>query len=65
MQKATDRGTPATGLVRPGCGGDVACEAERYLALVEVFRAEGYEPRWRSQAAALPTARRSMERSEK
>jgi hypothetical protein len=63
MQKATDRGTLATGLVRPGCGGDVACEAERYLALVDVFRAEGYEPRWRSQAAALPQARPSMERT--
>ena len=63
MQKATDRGTLATGLIRPGCGGDVACEAERYLALVDVFRAEGCEPRWRSQAAALPRARPSMERS--
>ena len=24
-------------------------EVERYLAAVEAFRAEGYEPRWRSE----------------
>ena len=65
MQKATDRATLAIGLVRPGCEGDIACEAERYLALVDTFRAEGYEPRWRSQAAALPRARPSTGRSKK
>jgi len=28
---------------------DLAKEAERYLALVELFRAEGYEPQWRRE----------------
>jgi hypothetical protein len=65
MQKATDGGTMVIGPGRPGCAGDIVCEAERYLALVDVFRAEGCEPRWRSQAAALATARPSMERSKK
>jgi hypothetical protein len=27
-------------------------EAERYLAAVDAFRAEGYEPRWRPEASA-------------
>jgi hypothetical protein len=27
----------------------LAEEAQRYLAAVEVFRAEGYEPRWRPE----------------
>lgn len=65
MQKATEAGTLALGPARPGCADDIVCEAERYLALVDVFRAEGCEPRWRSQAAALATARPAMERSKK
>lgn len=27
----------------------LAEEAQRYLAVVEVFRAEGYEPHWRAE----------------
>jgi hypothetical protein len=65
MQKTTDGGTLGIGPARPGCAGDLICEAERYLALIDEFRAEGCEPRWRSQAAALPTARPSTERSKK
>ena len=65
MQKATDGGTLVVGAAKPGCAGGIVREAERYLALVDVFRAEGCEPRWRSQAAALATARPSMERSKK
>jgi hypothetical protein len=65
MQKTTNGGTLAIGPARPGCAGDIVCEAERYLALVDVFRAEGCEPRWRSQTAALRAARPSTERSKK
>jgi hypothetical protein len=65
MQKATNGGTLAIGAARPGCADDLACEAERYLALVDVFRAEGCEPRWRQQTGVPPTARPSTERSKK
>lgn len=65
MQKATDGGMLVIGPARPGCSGDIVCEAERYLALVDVFRAEGCEPRWRQQTVVLPTARPSTERSKK
>ena len=30
----------------------IASEAERYLAVVEVFRAAGYEPHWRPESGA-------------
>jgi hypothetical protein len=33
---------------------DVAAEAQRYLAAVAVFRAEGREPRWRPEPGARP-----------
>lgn len=48
---------PIRRITRPSCAGNIVCEAERYLALVDVFRAEGCEPRWRAEphlrAAAL------------
>ena len=34
-------------------------EAERYLAAVEIFRAEGCEPRWRREARANRRPRRA------
>jgi hypothetical protein len=39
--------------VHPGCAGDLVCEAERYLALVDDFRAEGCEPRWRLERTVV------------
>jgi hypothetical protein len=33
---------------------DVAAEAERYLAAIAIFRAEGREPRWRPEPASRP-----------
>jgi hypothetical protein len=65
MQKTTNGGTLETRPARPGCAGDLVCEAERYLALVDVFRAEGYEPRWRQQTLAHPSAHPSLERNTK
>lgn len=35
----------------------LAEEAQRYLAVVEVFRREGCEPHWRAEAAATPPAK--------
>lgn len=32
----------------------VAAEAERYLAAIAVFRAEGHEPRWQPEPGARP-----------
>jgi hypothetical protein len=32
-------------------------EAQRYLAVVDVFRAEGYEPTWRPESAPAPIKR--------
>ncbi|MEP6910950.1 MAG: hypothetical protein ABI896_11035 [Actinomycetota bacterium] len=54
--------TPIRRVTGPSCAGNVVCEAERYLALVDVFRAEGCEPRWRAEphlrrAASRPRAR--------
>lgn len=34
----------------------VAEEAQRYLAVVEVFRAEGCEPHWRPEQTPSPPA---------
>jgi hypothetical protein len=39
-------------------------EAQRYLAAVEVFRAEGREPHWSREVAAPPPAPRRRRRSE-
>jgi len=64
--RATDRLLPImtamkTGPV-PGDRDALVSEIERYLAAVEVFRDQGYEPRWLSgepapyaQTAAMPT----------
>jgi hypothetical protein len=38
---------------------DLVTEAERYLAAVAVFRAEGREPDWRLEATARPRRARS------
>jgi hypothetical protein len=41
----------------------VAAEAQRYLALVDLFRAEGREPRWRTDYEPERTAFLASERS--
>ena len=33
----------------------LAAEAQRYLAVVEVFRAEGHEPHWRPERESQTT----------
>jgi hypothetical protein len=38
---------------------DLVTEAERYLAAVAVFRAEGREPHWRLEGSARPRRRRA------
>jgi hypothetical protein len=38
---------------------DLVTEAERYLAAVAVFRAEGCEPDWRLEVSARPRRRRA------
>jgi len=40
-------------LVPHGAGERLAHEAEAYLAAVDFFRAEGFEPRWRNDEAAI------------
>ena len=42
------------------CGGDLACEAEHYLALVDDVRAEGCEPRWRLERTVVLRAARPV-----
>jgi len=37
---------------------DLATEAERYLAAVAAFRAEGCEPHWRLELGTRPRRRR-------
>jgi hypothetical protein len=37
----------------------IAEEAQRYLAVVEFFRAEGFEPRWRPETHSERTERSS------
>jgi len=60
MQKGTHGGTLAIGPARPRCAGDLVCEAERYLALVDDFRAEGCEPCWRLEPTVVPRVARPM-----
>jgi len=60
MQKAKHGGTMAIGPVWPSCAGDLACEAERYLALIDDFRAEGCEPRWRLERTVVLRAARPI-----
>ena len=40
---------PVEGL-DPSVGGTLAEEAARYLAVVDIFRREGCEPRWRAES---------------
>ena len=40
---------------------DLIAEAQCYLALVDLFRAEGCEPRWRSDYASDRAARLTRE----
>lgn len=39
----------------------LAEEAQRYLAVVEFFRAEGVEPRWRPEQIELEPSKRPVE----
>jgi hypothetical protein len=41
----------------------VAAEAQCYLALVDLFRAEGHEPRWRTDCESERRASLASERS--
>jgi hypothetical protein len=38
----------------PAAGDRLLREIDRYLAAVECFRAEGYEPQWRLEAVSAP-----------
>ena len=47
------------GRMQSRAAADLVSEAERYLAAVAVFRAEGCEPRWRLEPSARPLRRRA------
>ena len=44
---------------------DLAAEAERYLAAIAVFRAEGCEPRWQLEPGGLSHRRRATPAGER
>ncbi len=45
--------------------GRLASEVERYLAAVEAFREDGYEPRWAPEWIAASAAAPSLSRSDR